>query len=617
MAATKKRIEPPLALVAEDFNLVDMLLRRVADTPNCPLFEKENGDGTWAAIDAATFLADVTATAKGLIDSGIKPGQAIGIMSHTRYEWVVLDFAIWFAGGVVVPIYESSAPSQLEWILSNSESVAVFLENENMYQRFAEVVGNLPTVKQVWRLDQNCLAELSQQGAKVSDETLTKHSHVAKKHDLATLIYTSGTTGMPKGCELTHANFVDLSYNAINALPEVLRDCHRTLLFLPMAHVYARFISVVCIAAGITVAHQDNIKKISESMQAFKPDFLLAVPRVLEKVYNSAEQKAEAAGKGVIFRRAAHVAIEYSKALQEQAFEGGKGPTLKRRLQFALYNKLVFGKIRTAMGGNLGYAVSGGGPLGERLGHFYRAIGVIVLEGYGLTETTGPAMITRPTTIKIGKVGSSLPGTEGKIADDGEILLRGINLFKGYWHNETANKESFVDGWFRTGDLGKIDDEGYLSIVGRKKELIVTAGGKNVAPAVLEDPLRAHPLISQAVVIGDRKPFVAAMISLDPEMLPMWLANNGGDKKMNLQEAAQSPLVRNEIQHAIDRVNRHVSQAESIRKFEILPIELTELSGHVTPSMKIKRATVLNDFADIVDRIYDDADSSSADQKPA
>ena len=242
---------------------------------------------------------------------------------------------------------------------------------------------------------------------------------------------------------------------------------------------------------------------------------------------------------------------------------------------------------------------------------------MIVLEGYGLTETTGPAMITRPTTIKIGKVGSSLPGTEGKIADDGEILLRGINLFKGYWHNETANKESFVDGWFRTGDLGKIDDEGYLSIVGRKKELIVTAGGKNVAPAVLEDPLRAHPLISQAVVIGDRKPFVAAMISLDPEMLPMWLANNGGDKKMNLQEAAQSPLVRNEIQHAIDRVNRHVSQAESIRKFEILPIELTELSGHVTPSMKIKRATVLNDFADIVDRIYDDADSSSADQKPA
>lgn len=619
MAAATQRIEPPLALVADDFNLADLLLKRVANTPACPLFEKDNGDGSWSGIDADTFLTAVTATAKGLIDAGIKPGQAIGIMSHTRYEWVVLDFAIWFAGGVVVPIYESSAPAQLEWILSNSESVAVFLENEGMYQRFAEVVGSLPSVKQVWRLDQDCLADLAARGANVSDETLSERSHVAKKDSLATLIYTSGTTGLPKGCELTHANFVDLSYNAINALPEVLRDCHRTLLFLPMAHVYARFISVVCIAAGITVAHQDNIKKISESMQSFKPDFLLAVPRVLEKVYNSAEQKAEANGKGVIFRRAAHVAIKYSSELQAQAFEGGKGPSIKTRAQFALYNKLVFGKIRAAMGGNLGYAVSGGGPLGERLGHFFRAIGVVVLEGYGLTETTGPAMITRPTTIKIGKVGSSLPGTEGKIADDGEILLRGINLFKGYWRNEAATKESFVDGWFRTGDLGKIDDGGYLSIVGRKKELLVTAGGKNVAPAVLEDPLRAHPLISQAVVIGDRKPFIAALISLDPEMLPMWLTNNGGDKNMSLQDAAESELVRKEIQHAIERVNRQVSQAESIRKFEILPIELTETSGHVTPSMKIKRNAVLNDFADVVDRIYgtDDVDTRSNDIKPA
>jgi long-chain acyl-CoA synthetase len=617
MAAKTRRIEPDLTLVADDFTLVDMLLKRVEETPDCKLFERDNGDGTWSAVEAKKFLSEVRGVAKGLLAAGIKPGQTVGIMSHTRYEWVVLDFAIWFAGGVVVPIYESSAPAQLEWILANSDSVGVFLENESTFQRFAEVVGNLHQVKHVWRIDQNCLDDLTALGASVTDEVLAERSQLAKKTDLATLIYTSGTTGLPKGCELTHANFVDLSYNAINALPEVLRDCHRTLLFLPMAHVYARFISMVCVAAGITVAHQDNMKKISESMQSFKPDFLLAVPRVLEKVYNSAEQKAEANGKGVIFRRAASVAIAYSSALQDQAFEGGKGPSLKVRALFAVYNKLVYGKIRAAMGGELGYAVSGGGPLGERLGHFFRAIGVTVLEGYGLTETTGPAMITRPTTIKIGKVGNSLPGTEGKIAEDGEILLRGINTFRGYWRNPAANAESFVDGWFRTGDLGKLDEDGYLSIIGRKKEIIVTAGGKNVAPAVLEDPLRAHPLISQAVVIGDRKPFVAALISLDPEMLPIWLANNGGDKNMSVQNAGESELVRKEIQHAIDRVNRHVSQAESIRKFEILPIELSEGSGHVTPSMKVKRAAVASDFAEYVDRIYgtDDVDTMAHDIK--
>jgi long-chain acyl-CoA synthetase len=603
MPAVKTRIEPALALVANDFNLCDLLLARVAETPDVTLFEKDAGDGNWSKISATEFLADVTATAKGLIDAGIKPGQAVAIMSHTRYEWVVIDFAIWFAGGVSVPIYESSAPAQIQWILSNSESVAIFIETEGMYERFAEVVGNLHELKQVWRLDQNGLGDLATRGASVSDETLTERAHVAKKDDLSTLIYTSGTTGMPKGCELTHSNFVDMSYNAINALPEVLRDCKRTLLFLPMAHVYARFISVVCVAAGITVAHQENIKKIAESMMSFQPDFLLAVPRVLEKVYNGAEQKAEATGRGVIFRRAAHVAIEYSKAIDGN-FDGGRGPSLKLKLQFALYNRLVLSKIRAAMGGKIGYAVSGGGPLGERLGHFFRAMGIVVLEGYGLTETSGPAMITRPSTIKIGKVGSALPGTEGKIAEDGEILLRGINLFKGYWRNPAATSESIVDGWFKTGDLGSIDEEGYLTIVGRKKEIIVTAGGKNVAPAVLEDPLRAHPLISQVLVIGDRKPFVAALVSLDPEMLPLWLANNGGDKNMSLQDAANSELVKKEIQHAIDRVNRGVSQAESIRRFEILPIELTELSGHVTPSSKVKRNVVLSDFADEVDCIY-------------
>jgi long-chain acyl-CoA synthetase len=423
---------------------------------------------------------------------------------------------------------------------------------------------------------------------------------------LATIIYTSGTTGKPKGCELTHRGFVELSKNATLELPQVVAEGASTLLFLPLAHVFARFIEVLCIHGGVKVGHQPDSKNVGPAMASFHPTFLLAVPRVFEKVYNSAEQKAEAGGKGKIFRTAAYAAIAYSKALDTPS-----GPSLIQKLRHTLFDILVYKKLRAAMGGQVKYAVSGGAPLGARLGHFYRAIGLIVLEGYGLTETTAPAMIGRPDDLKIGKVGRVLPGTGIKIAEDGEIWLRGNNILRGYWRNPTATAEAMEGEWFKTGDIGELDDDGFLSITGRKKELLVTAGGKNVAPAPLEDPLRADPLVGQAVVIGDKRPFVAALISLDAEMLPIWLANNGADKNMTLAQAAKSPIVLAEIQKAIDRVNRHFSRAESIRKFVVIDRELTEESGHLTPSLKIKRDAVLRDFAPAIADIYGSAPDTS------
>ena len=396
-----------------------------------------------------------------------------------------------------------------------------------------------------------------------------------------------------------HRGFVELSKNATLELPEVVNPSHSTLLFLPLAHVFARFISVLCVHGGVKVGHQPDTKNVAPAMQSFKPHFLLAVPRVFEKVYNSAEQKAEAGGKGKIFRKAAYTAIAYSKALDTAA-----GPSLGLKLQHAIFDKLVYKKLRAAMGGRVKYAVSGGGPLGARLGHFYRSIGLTVLEGYGLTETTAPVSIGRPKKLRIGKVGLMLPGTGIKIADDGEILLRGNNILRGYWRNEAATKAAFDGEWFRSGDIGEIDDEGFISITGRKKELIVTAGGKNVAPTALEDPLRANPLVGQAIVIGDQRPFVSALVSLDPEMLPIWLGNNGLDKGLTLAQAAKEPKVLAEIQVAVDRVNKNFSRAESIRKFTVIGQELTEESGHLTPSLKIKREVVLRDFGPAVEEIY-------------
>ena len=589
---------PAVVKADPDANATDLLLARAAATPDAPLFAVPDGDDGWSEITVAEFLHRVRATAKGLIANGIKPGDKIGFMCKTRYEWTVVDFATWFAGAILVPIYETSAPSQVQWNLSDSGAVAVILETADHFAKFDEVHPDLPLINQVWQIDLGDLDKIVASGAAVSDEALEAARSNASGSDLATLIYTSGTTGRPKGCMLTHSNFVELSRNAGVAMKEMLEPGASTLLFITTAHIFARFISVLCVHAGVKVGHQPDTKKLLTSLGSFRPTFLLAVPRVFEKVYNSSEQKAETGGKGAIFRKAAATAIEHSVALDE-----GK-VSLGLRLRFALFDRLVLSKIRQAMGGRVEYAVSGSAPLGHRLGHFYRSLGIKILEGYGLTETTAPATVNLVSKFKIGTVGPALPGVGVRIADDGEIQVTGVNVFAGYWNNDEATREAMDGAWFKTGDIGAFDSDGFLTITGRKKEIIVTAAGKNVAPAVLEDPIRANPLVGQVIVVGDQKPFISALITLDPEMLPVWLGNNGQSAGLSLAEAAQNPAVLAEIQRAVDEANSAVSRAESIRKFVVLSDDLTEDSGHLTPKLTIKRHVIMKDFADDVERIY-------------
>ncbi|KQO82997.1 long-chain fatty acid--CoA ligase [Frigoribacterium sp. Leaf263] len=589
----------PLAVEPDvNANATDLLIDRVRATPDAALFAVPDGVGGWSDISAADFLARVRALAKGLIAAGIRPGDAVGLMCRTRYEWTLVDFATWFAGALLVPVYETSSPAQVQWNLSDSGAVALILETPDHFARFDEVHPDLPDVSHVWQIDLGDLDKLAAAGADVDDDELERRRSAAGPDDLATIIYTSGTTGRPRGCMLTHANFVETSRNAALAMSDVVAPGSSTLLFITTAHVFARFIAVMSVHAGVRVGHQADTKQLLPSLASFKPSFLLAVPRVFEKVYNSAEQKAETGGKGAIFRRAVAVAIAHSKALDE-----GTVP-LGLKLRFALFDRLVYSKLKKAMGGNIRYAVSGSAPLGTRLGHFFRSLDIRILEGYGLTETTAPASVNLVSKFKIGTVGPALPGVSLRTDDDGEILIKGENVFAGYWNDPEGTAAVLQDGWFRTGDLGSIDSDGYLTITGRKKEIIVTAGGKNVAPAVLEDPIRANPLVAQVVVVGDQKPFISALVTLDTEMLPVWLNNAGEAADMPLAEAAEHPVVLAEIQRAVDEANTAVSRAESIRKFIVLPLELTEESGHLTPKMSIKRAIVLKDFAPQIADLY-------------
>ncbi|VXC23586.1 long-chain fatty acid--CoA ligase [Plantibacter sp. T3] len=588
------------AVVAADpsANATDLLVKRLAAAPDAALFAVPRGS-EWVDVTTAEFHAQVVALAKGLVAAGIEPGDKIGLMCKTRYEWTLIDFAVWFAGALLVPIYETSSPSQVQWILSDSGATSVLVETPDQFARFDEVHGDLPDVERVWQIDLGDLDKIAAAGVDVPDEEIERRRNLAVGSDMATLIYTSGSTGRPKGCVLTHSNFVELSRNSAVALKDVVSaPGASTLLFITTAHIFARFIAVLCVHSGVKTGHQPDTKQLLPSLGTFKPTFLLAVPRVFEKVYNSSEQKAEAGGKGKIFRAAAETGIAYSKALESGSVPFGL------KVKFRVLDRLVLSKIRTAMGGRVRYAVSGSAPLGPRLGHFFHALGIVILEGYGLTETTAPATVNLAQKSKIGTVGPALPGVSLRIADDGEVEVRGINVFKEYWQNPEATAEAFDDGWFRTGDIGSFDADGFLTITGRKKEIIVTAGGKNVAPAALEDPIRATPVVGQVVVVGDQKPFISALITLDTEMLPSWLANNGQDASMSAAEAARNPAVLAAVQRAIDEANTKVSRAESIRKFVILDDELTEASGHLTPKLSIKRNVILKDFAETIEGMY-------------
>ena len=588
----------PLVLPATtEGSLADIPARNAAEHPGAVAFSVRSGGG-WTDVTAATFAADVAALAKGLIAAGIAPGEAVGIMSRTRYEWTVADFALWSAGAVPVPIYETSSPDQVQWILADSGAVGVVVETAAHLSAVEQGRGALEGLRHVWVIEQGDIDSLSQDGNDVDDAELEARRADLDRESLATVIYTSGTTGRPKGVELTHGNFLTLAENTAEEIAEVVKATgSSTLLFLPLAHVFARFIEVLAVTARVRMGHSSDLKTLLDDFASFQPTFILAVPRVFEKVYNSAEAKAEAGGKGKIFAGAAAAAVAWSEAQ-----DAGSVP-LGLRLRHTVFDKLVYAKLREAMGGKVQYAVSGGAPLGTRLGHFYRGIGITILEGYGLTETTAPATVNRPSSIRIGTVGQPLPGVDVRIADDGEILLRGVNVFRGYRGNATATAESVRDSWFHTGDIGELDDEGFLRITGRKKEILVTAGGKNVAPAVLEDRLRAHPLVSQCIVVGDGQPFIAALVTLDEEMYPGWASNNGLDG-VSFAAARTDERVLAEIQRAVDDANTAVSKAESIRKFTILEGDFTEESGHLTPSLKLKRNVVMRDFGDEVDALY-------------
>ncbi|APF33691.1 AMP-dependent synthetase/ligase [Microbacterium paludicola] len=597
------QFEVPAVVPADpDANITDLLVDRVAATPSRALFAVPH-DGAWRDISAAEFQREVIALAKGLVAAGVEPGDKVAFVARTTYDWTLVDFAIFFAGAVMVPVYETSSASQIAWILSDSGATFAIAESADHAARIDEIRATVPLVREVWVMASGDLDRLRSGGADVPDEEIERRRNLAVGSDIATLIYTSGSTGRPKGCVLTHSNFVELARNSGEALKEVVNHPGgaSTLLFITTAHVFARFISILNVHAGVKTGHQPDTKQLLPALGTFQPTFLLAVPRVFEKVYNSAEQKAEAGGKGKIFRAAAQVAIDHSRLQQE-----GKSIPLLTKLKFRLFDKLVYGKLRAAMGGRVTYAVSGSAPLGPRLGHFFHSLGVTILEGYGLTETTAPATVNLATKSKIGTVGPVLPGVGVRLGEDGEVEVRGINVFAEYWRNPEATEAAFNDGWFKTGDIGSFDDDGFLTITGRKKEIIVTAGGKNVAPAVLEDPIRANPIVGQVVVVGDQKPFISALVTLDPEMLPTWLTNNGLSGDMSLADAAKNSQVRAEVQRAIDEANRNVSRAESIRKFTILDTEWTETSGHLTPKMSIKRNVILTDFSGEISAIYDE-----------
>ena len=588
---------PASFTIPEDASMADTVYRYEKECPNLVPFQRQAG-GTWTDVTAGQFAKEVAAVAKGFIASGVEVGDRVAILSSTRYEWVVLDYAIWTAGGCTVAIYETSAADQAQWILEDSATTMLVLETPEHAEALKAVTEGAADLREVLQIDAGAIEELSTRGAGVSDEDLHARRKQVNASSPATLIYTSGTTGRPKGVQLTHGNFYAEIQATSMALHDSMNEGNRTLMFLPMAHVFARAVSVAAFESKVTIGHTSDVTTLLDQFATFKPDFILSVPRVFEKVYNSAKQKAYDGGKGKIFDKAAATAIEWSEAKDK----GGPGLILSAK--HAVFDKLVYSKLRTALGGNCERAVSGGAALGARLGHFFRGVGIPVYEGYGLTETSAAITVNTTTEQRIGSVGKPLNGHAAKIADDGELLVKGPVVFGGYWHNDKATAESIVDGWFHTGDLGSIDQDGFVSITGRKKEIIVTAGGKNVAPAVLEDALRANALISQCLVVGDGKPFIGALITLDPEALPGWKERHSIAENIAFEDLNKNPDLIAEVDRAVADANKKVSKAEQIKKYSVLEVDFTAETGELTPTMKLKRNVIHQERGSEIEAIY-------------
>lgn len=591
---------PASFAVGEHDNIVSSVSAHAAESPDHVIFRRLV-DGSWVDVTCAEAADQIRSVAQGLIAEGIQPGDRVAILSATRYEWPIIDFAILSVGAVAVPIYETSSAEQVRFVLDNSAARIVFAETDAHADTVEQLRGQLPELGKVLRIEGTgpaALEAMAEAGKSVDPAELDKRLAGIRSADPATLIYTSGTTGQPKGCQLTHSNLLYEIHGAKACFTTELAKGERMLVFLPLAHVLARAITIAAFANKVTLGFTSDIKNLVPIFGVFKPTLVVSVPRVFEKVYNTAEQNARNDGKGKIFAIAADTAIEWSKAQDT----GGAGLLL--RAKHALFDKLVYGKLRAALGGECHAAISGGAPLGARLGHFYRGVGLTIYEGYGLTETSAAITVNRVGELKVGSVGKLVPGNSMRIAEDGELLVKGGVVFNGYWNNDAETDAVFTDGWFHTGDLGAIDDDGFLTIVGRKKEIIVTAGGKNVAPALLEDRLRAHPLISQAMAVGDQQPFIAALITIDPEAFPGWKQRNGKDTGASVADLADDPDLLAEIDLAVKDANQAVSHAESIRKFRILPVDFTEDTGELTPTLKVKRKVVAEKFASDIAALY-------------
>jgi long-chain acyl-CoA synthetase len=582
-------------------NATDDVFRHAVDEPDRVGFSRQVG-GRWVPVTYGEVAAQVTELAAGLTAAGVQAGERVALMSRTRFEWMLCDFAIWTAGGVTVPVYETSSAEQVEWILADSGAVAALVETEDHAKTVAQVRVGLPGLREVWVIDAGGIDELVAAGRDVPVEAVMEHRRAVTSDSLATIIYTSGTTGLPKGCAITHGNLLAYVRNVCTAegVQElVFTEQTKTLLFLPLAHILARSIQLAAVHNRVHLAHSGDITNLAPQLVEFQPTTVLSVPRVFERVYNTAEHKAAAEGKRRIFEMADATAMAYSESLDTG------GPGLLLRIRHAIFDRLVYAKLRAALGGQVRWAVSGGAPLGARLNHFFRGIGLTVLEGYGLTETCAAMTLNLPARQRIGSVGRPIPGCAIRIADDGEVLCKGGNVFQGYWRNDEATHEVFDDdGWFRSGDLGELDDEGYLTITGRKKDLIVTSSGKNVAPAVLEDRLRAHWLVSQCVVVGDMRPFIGALITIDSDVFQQWKSEAGKPAEATVADLREDPELLAALQEAVDDANKAVSAAESIKKIRVLPNDFTEETGDLTPTLKVKRNVVLETFADEVEALY-------------